>query len=112
MGGGDLMKIGTFVKPTEDVYPRTDQYIRDLSFGIPLGSSSGFMFSRGEVGIVLELFSSSARSSRSPAFRNRGTRMKDGFLNLFNLKDSDVYAKILTPKGVGWVRWDWIEVIS
>jgi hypothetical protein len=37
--------------------------------------------------------------------------MKDGFLNLFNLKDSDVYAKILTPKGVGWVRWDWIEVI-
>ena len=22
------------------------------------------------------------------------------------------FLKILTPKGVGWVNWDWIEVIS
>lgn len=78
------MKIGTLVKPTEDMYPKKDEYIHNLRYGNPIGSSCGFQFTRGEVGTVLDLHTS---------------------------KSYGVFFKILTPKGVGWVRWDWIEVI-
>ncbi len=74
------MKIGTLVKPNyfETVFPVTDEYIQNLGNWFHGGRSlCGFRFEEGEVGVVLWFHRS---------------------------KGNGNYYKVLTPKGVGWVK--------
>jgi hypothetical protein len=85
LGEGDLVKIGTLVKPIEggnQLYLKTDEYINRKKGN----NHSNLIFTPDEIGLVLEI---------------KKVSWCSGYL-----------YRVLTPKGVGWVPELWVEVIS